>query len=141
MNYMLPSYYIHLDSLPLSANGKLDINSLPDCLSLSSNNSRSIARSEIVHDLRSIVYKIVCNCIKANELNTDENIFDKGADSLSLFDLVASLSSVGLFIDIQSILDHPSVNGIISTLQNKFSKPIFTATPNKKYDFLLKKGF
>lgn len=138
MNYMLPSYYIHLDSLPLSANGKLDINSLPDCLSLSSNNSRSIARSEIVHDLHSIVYQIVCNCIKVNELNTDENIFDKGADSLSLFDLVASLSSVGLFIDIQSILDHPSVNGIISTLQNKFSKPIFTATPNQKYDFLLK---
>ena len=77
--YMIPSYYVHIDSVPLLPNGKLDRKALPEP-KRAGNDSRYVAPSNAVE-------KSLCNAfakvLKLDRVGIHDDFYDMGGDSLA----------------------------------------------------------
>ena len=83
--YMVPSHFVFLDRLPLTANGKIDRNALPAAVSPSghSESARSNGegpRNEIEH----IIAKVWADALGVAHVDRNVNIFDLGVTSLMM---------------------------------------------------------
>lgn len=112
--YMVPSLYVSLEAVPRTPNGKLDRRRLPspDHLSLrdgrehvAPRNSREQALAEICADV-----------LKLERVGVDDNLFDLGADSIHLFQIVARANETGLSLTPKQVLSGRTVSAICADL-------------------------
>ncbi|BDI15507.1 hypothetical protein ANSO36C_13090 [Nostoc cf. commune SO-36] len=102
-NYMMPSAFVMLESLPLNANGKVDRNKLPAP-------SRERPQLEQAYispqtELERLLASILSELLKIDRVGIDDNFFDLGATSISILqvavrvqqELSIELSAVKLF--------------------------------------------
>jgi amino acid adenylation domain-containing protein len=102
-NYMMPSAFVMLESLPLTANGKVDRHKLPAP-------SRERPQLEQAYispqtDLERLLVGILSELLKIDRVGIDDNFFDLGASSISILqvavrvqqELNIELSAVKLF--------------------------------------------
>ncbi|MEH2024335.1 non-ribosomal peptide synthetase [Nostoc sp.] len=102
-NYMVPSAFVILESLPLTANGKVDRHKLPAP-------SRERPQLEQAYispqsDLERLLAGILSELIKIDRVGIDDNFFDLGATSISILQVAVrvqqqlniELSAVKLF--------------------------------------------
>ncbi len=91
-DYEIPSYFIQLDKMPLSANGKVDIKSLP---SPEHNKlSTAIEYTPPKNDIEEKLVKIFANELGRNvkEIGVHDNFFDLGANSINLIRILNELN-------------------------------------------------
>ena len=119
--YMIPSAYVELKSLPLSANGKVDRNKLPAC---------DDGRAEIVRGFVSprtlseeMLATIWVQVFNIPRVGVYDSFFALGGHSLLAFQLVAKIREVfELDISLQTLFINPTIAGLataISELQGK----------------------
>jgi amino acid adenylation domain-containing protein len=89
--YMIPSTYIFLDNLPLTANGKIDRRSLPLPENIGSeiNSTDSIPLTQIEKRIASIWQDLLV----VRQVNVNSNFFELGANSLTATQLAARIRS------------------------------------------------
>lgn len=116
MSYMIPSYFIKVDSLPISLNGKIDRKNLPEFNVVHIHNEIINKPSNTIEER---VCQEICKLLKVSQIDTEENILELGMDSLTIMQLAAILDEKGLFIDIQKIIEYPTVKGISDIIQKK----------------------
>ena len=86
--YMVPVFYIGLDSMPLTSNGKIDRKALPGITGEDLIKKEYVApRNEIEEKLIRVVASIL-DC-KESEIGINDNFFDLGINSLSLIKIVS----------------------------------------------------
>lgn len=81
--YMVPSYFVKLDSMPYSINRKIDRKALPLPTARKSNNIDISNISDTENKLISLCKKILA----LEEITLDDNFFDLGGDSISAIHL------------------------------------------------------
>ena len=113
--YMIPSYFVRMDKLPLSDNGKIDRKKLPDpFLAVSIDEDYTEPRNDMERRIAGIWKK---------ELNTDKigvksNFFNIGGDSL----LAINVSlSIGSGVTISDIYSYPTIEELAKKIQDKKS--------------------
>ncbi|MGV0103650.1 Thioester reductase [Nostoc sp. DSM 114160] len=102
-NYMMPSAFVMLESLPLTANGKVDRHKLP----APSRERPQLEQAYIAAqtDLERLLAGILSELLKIDRVGIDDNFFDLGATSISILQVAArikqeldiELSAVKLF--------------------------------------------
>jgi hypothetical protein len=106
-DYMLPAYFVVLQSLPLSPNGKVDYRSLP-----SVHFSASVEpspRDEVENKLCEIFVKLP-GC---SEVGIEENFFRIGGHSLLAARAAARIGDAfGVNLDLSTFLESPTVIGL-----------------------------
>ena len=105
-DYMVPSEFIAIESVPLTANGKIDRAALP-----SSNGSR---HSEAYVGPRTAVeeelVKILAPLLKIERVGVNDNFFLLGGHSLLGTQLIARISETfGVDLTLLKLFDHPTV--------------------------------
>ena len=109
-DYMVPAYYIFIDELPKTENGKIDLKSLP-------HPDDSTVLKEVYVSARNNMEVKLVNIwaevlgLDAERLGVHDNFFEAGGDSLKVMALVKKLSS-SLELDIPpaKIFRYPSIN-------------------------------
>ncbi|BCJ94145.1 hypothetical protein acsn021_17140 [Anaerocolumna cellulosilytica] len=102
-SYMIPYYFSTLDKFPLTFNGKINVNKLPEPLMplKKLNINKSIKAHEI---LLNVVKDIV------NENSTlEDNFYALGGDSIKAIQLSSRLSEQGYELTVQDILSYPDL--------------------------------
>lgn len=91
-DYEIPSYFIQLDKLPLSANGKVDIKSLPG--PEYSKLPTAIAYAPPKNKKEEALVEIFANELhrSANEIGVHDNFFDLGANSIKLIKILHEIN-------------------------------------------------
>jgi acyl-CoA synthetase (AMP-forming)/AMP-acid ligase II/acyl carrier protein len=115
-DYMIPAVFVFLSSLPLTPNGKVDRNSLPE----PDANDPSV-RQQFVAPRTPTEDSLVSICAEVlhlDRVSADESLFDLGADSIHLFQIIARAARIGLKITPQQILRLRSVARIASELNS-----------------------
>ncbi|CAF1541999.1 unnamed protein product, partial [Adineta steineri] len=113
--YMIPSFFIILDELPLNQNGKIDRKLLPppQCSSMQLTNSLQLFLP--TNDIELTIHRIWCNIFKQNQISIDTNIFTIGGHSLLLMQLFHRykihfhLEQKQNTLSISNLFQHPTI--------------------------------
>ncbi|WP_461089341.1 amino acid adenylation domain-containing protein [Streptomyces incanus] len=105
--YMVPSAFVTLDVLPLTANGKLDRKALPapDFAAAAGGRAARTEREELLCGLFAEVLGLPA-------VGVDDGFFDLGGDSIVSIQLVARARRAGLLLTPRDIFEHKTVEAL-----------------------------
>ena len=106
-NYMLPAWFVPLEDLPLTANGKVDRKALPSLQELKQ--QRDAAPALPGNDMEERVAAAWKTVLGLDEVDINENLFSLGGDSIKAIQIAAQLHNNGLCLETQTILHFPTV--------------------------------
>jgi len=115
-DYMLPSVYVFLDSLPLTSNGKIDRRALPtpDQTRLDLEESFVAPRTQVEEGLA----KIWGEVLKLDRVGIYDNFFDLGGHSLKATQVMSRLREVfQVEMPLRNLFEHPTVAGLAESLE------------------------
>lgn len=118
--YMIPSFYIRLESFPLTVNGKIDKKRLPSPI-LNSNKGYTPPSS----NTEKILHRIWCELFNKDKISVTDNFFDLGGDSLTAIKLsVKVLENFNINISLENIFNNSTIETlskyIDSLIENRF---------------------
>lgn len=128
-NYMIPSYFMQLEKIPCTVNGKIDRKNLP-LPNINSEKNIISPRNSIDTYIVDLLTKI----LNISTISIDDNFFELGGDSLSAINLCTHVQSefnVQLFV--KDILEHPIVQEISDIISDNINiEKAGTITPVEK---------
>lgn len=109
-DYMIPAFFIKMDTFPLNTNGKIDRKALPQPLAQEmETGERLLPRTPTEH----AVAGIWCNVLKKDLFGVQDNFFMLGGHSLSASQVVARIrEELGVPLKLPSIFINPTVEGL-----------------------------
>lgn len=120
--YMLPSYYTFVDSIPLSLNGKVDKNKLPEPDFERSREYKEGEKLETKDMYEEQITEIWKDILGIQEVAINENFFDVGGTSMLLLQVFGGLNKI--YPDILKITDlfsNPTIQKLAYFIKNKKS--------------------
>lgn len=104
---MIPSHFVRLERLPLTANGKLDRRALPDPRSVRAPiDAPYRAPRNVVEESLAGIWR---QALGVERVGVDDNFFDLGGDSIIAIQIVARANAAGLRLAPSQLFQHPSV--------------------------------
>jgi len=103
-NYMIPSYFVFLDKIPLTPNGKVDRQSLPEPEVKGSREYRA-PKSKIEKLLAETWQEV----LEIDSVGIDDNFFEIGGDSIKAIQITTRLRKHQLKLDITDLFTHPFI--------------------------------
>jgi acyl carrier protein len=99
--YMIPSVFVFLAALPRTPNGKIDRKSLPapDADHLAARKAFVAPRTPRETQLAAIAGEV----LHLDRVNVEASLFDLGADSLHMFQIIARAGRAGIVITAQQV--------------------------------------
>nr|QLY89264.1 pseudodesmin synthetase [Pseudomonas sp.] len=111
--YMVPALFVHLDSLPLSPNGKLDRKALPapDLEALRVREYEApVGESEI------LLARIWAELLNLERVGRHDHFFELGGHSLLAVNLIARMRRAGLAADVRVLFGQPTLAALAAAV-------------------------
>ncbi|MDH1633652.1 non-ribosomal peptide synthetase, partial [Pseudomonas mosselii] len=108
--YMVPTLFIHLDSWPLTPNGKLDRKALPQPDVQARQYEAPEGQTEV------LLAEIWSQLLGVERVGRHDNFFELGGHSLLAVTLTARLRQAGLQVDVRTLFGQPSVAALAATM-------------------------
>ncbi len=106
-DYMVPSYFVHMESFPLTANGKIDKNALPDH-EISREDGHVAPRNEVETKLVAMWAKVLK--LEEDVIGVNNSFFEFGGDSLRMVFLANSINKAfEVKLSLKEIMANPTV--------------------------------
>jgi acyl carrier protein len=132
--YMLPSYFVLLDSLPLSPNGKIDQKSLPDVFSSQTRSSHTIVEPETDTEKQ---LALIWDHVLANKMiSINDDFFDIGGHSLLATQVMSRIrQQFDIELPLMEMFARPTINGLAEHIdQLRYSKQLMTESASSSDD-------
>ena len=113
-DYMIPSFFIPLDSLPLNRNGKIDRKALPepDEAGLTRDNEYVAPRN----DHERILCDIFQSILKLEQVGINDNFFHIGGDSIVSIQVVSRARDAGLVLQVRDIFSYQTIAELVANV-------------------------
>ncbi len=120
--YMVPSSFVLLDSFPLTANGKIDRNALPNPSAVE---AESGAASEPPrNELERMIAQAWKDALGVDSVGLNENFFDLGAHSLMVAEVHMQLQQLlGRELSLVDLFQFPTVTALANHLNGEEAVP------------------
>ncbi len=119
--YMLPQFFIKLEKIPYTPNGKIDKKALP----MPKIQKKHKEKLEIRNNIDKELMKIIGKMLNAENINLSDTILDLGGDSLTAITLSTKiLSKFNVEINIKDILSKYTIKDISKYIKENQSKNI-----------------
>ncbi|HET6221553.1 MAG TPA: non-ribosomal peptide synthetase, partial [Dongiaceae bacterium] len=106
-DYMVPTHWVVLDALPLTAAGKLDRNALPPPAQAPRPTEPPAERPAT--PLEAAISAVWAEVLGRNDFGAEDPLFSIGADSLHVFRIAARLQRQGIAVDARDLMKNPTV--------------------------------
>ena len=103
--YMVPQYFVKMEQLPHTPNGKVDRKALPD----PALEKEEIKIIEPRNEVEELLIKIIKQKLGTNEIGIDTNIFDIGADSLTIISIATELFRYNYNVKVSDIYKYQTI--------------------------------
>lgn len=125
-HYMIPSRIIHLPSLPLNPNGKVDRNALPDPATSSS--SRRADHVPPRSPMETTVATAWSKVLRRQDVSVLENLFESGGHSLSVLQIHQYLTqTLQVRFPAVKLYEHPTIESLANYLEAEVQPAPFEA--------------
>ncbi|QSI44922.1 non-ribosomal peptide synthetase [Bacillus altitudinis] len=135
--YMIPSYFIVLDAIPVTTNGKVDQKALPEPTDAVSSSHED---DQPVTETQQLIVTAFSEVLGVKRVGIHDSFFDLGGDSIMSIQAVAKLKEKGVRVDPKWIFMHPAPAQLAAYLDTvpETGEPVERAP--KDYAIELKKG-
>ena len=114
-NYMVPQYFVKIDKMPYTPNGKIDRKKLP---APTIKNSREIVSPRNSTDEK--IIDMLKSLLNIQEISIEDSFFDIGGDSLSAIELCSKIDTeFNVQLHIKDIFESPSIREISDLIISK----------------------
>ena len=120
-DYMVPSRWVALDALPLTAGGKLARNALPRPAERPRSAEPPAERIET--PLEATITAVWAEVLGRSDFGVEDPLFSVGADSLHVFRIAARLQRQGIAVDARDLMKNPTVAALARKVQDKSRGP------------------
>ena len=116
-DYMIPSYFIPLEKIPLTANGKVDRKALPGPGGKVDTGTVYIPpSSKIEEELLNIWQEV----LHVEKIGMDDNLFDLGGNSILLLKLHSKINEkYPSLVDVVDLFNHTTIGKLAEFIENK----------------------
>lgn len=132
-DYMVPSYFVRLDKIPLTANGKIDKKALPDPI-LEFGRDFTAPRNEIERELVRIWSEVLR--IGQDKIGIDTNFFDFGGHSLRAINVIEKIhKKLHVRVPLDKIFTLHTVRGLAKYIETAVAEEYTLIYPIEKREF------
>ncbi|MNO68080.1 Plipastatin synthase subunit C [compost metagenome] len=110
--YMIPSYLVSMDQLPVTTNGKLDRRMLP-LPEVNSTQEYVAPRNELEETLVHIFSEV----LGLERIGIDDNFFEMGGDSIKAIRIISKVREHGFELDIRTLVQERDIRNISSKVE------------------------
>ncbi|HEX9060582.1 MAG TPA: non-ribosomal peptide synthetase [Clostridia bacterium] len=114
--YMVPSYLIQIESIPLNSNGKVDRENLPDISSSALSCEKEFVEPR--NNIEKTLADIWKNVLGIDRVSIFDNFFDIGGDSLKGMKMAAEASQNNIDITFSDLVKYKTISQITKNLNN-----------------------
>ncbi|MGE5474548.1 MAG: amino acid adenylation domain-containing protein [Ignavibacteriales bacterium] len=134
-DYMIPAYFMRIDSLPLTPNGKVNRNMLPDP---DGNNELTVEYVPPSNPIEEWLVKTWEKILDIKRAGINDNFFDFGGDSLDASILITDISKeYGVDISYAEMIKIPTIKQLANYIRE--NKGLLTSSSDKNL-FLFRKS-
>ncbi|NOQ24319.1 MAG: amino acid adenylation domain-containing protein, partial [Bacteroidales bacterium] len=113
-DYMVPSYFVQLDELPLTSNGKVNRKALPSPEIKAGDNYVAPKTKE-----ESILVDVWSKVLGVEGIGITDNFFSLGGDSIKTIQIQARLNTAGFKISVKDIFLNPIISDLATKMIHK----------------------
>lgn len=98
-DYMVPAYFMKLDEIPLTLNGKVDRKKLPEI--------KMVASKEYVapqSEEEKVLIKIVQEVLNVDQIGVEDSFFELGGNSMKATLLATKIKKVGYYLNVKDVM-------------------------------------
>ncbi|GGX32239.1 non-ribosomal peptide synthetase [Streptomyces chartreusis] len=106
VEYMVPAHIVVMNEFPLTANGKLDRNALPEPTTDTGGLTRPTT------EIERAVCAAVAAVLRLEEVGVDQDFFQLGGDSILAISLLSALRDAGLYVTARQIFTNSTVGAL-----------------------------
>ncbi len=105
--YMLPSHFVQVDQFPLTPNGKVDRNALPDP------SAQAIAQHELPDgDVATFLYEVWSGVLQRTDIRASDNFFQLGGNSILLIQVLNQINTRYAFVAINDLFIYTTISDL-----------------------------
>ncbi|HLP45065.1 MAG TPA: condensation domain-containing protein, partial [Candidatus Kapabacteria bacterium] len=141
-DYMIPSYFVQLEKIPLTSNGKIDRNRLPEPGLHCTNKSYASPENEMQKKLAGIWQEVLLGNEVHNKktaISIDDNFFELGGHSLNATVIMAKIHKIfNVKVPLVEMFRHPTIRELAKIIEksNKEKYAEIEAVEKKEYYLL-----
>lgn len=129
--YMIPSFYMELENIPLNPNGKLDRKRLPAPLEKHLIVSTDFAKP--TNNIEERVLSIWQVQLKVKQIGIHDNFFELGGHSLMAVQIIATINKEFITsLSVKALFDNPTISGISEVLLHQKEQVVSIPTISKQ---------
>lgn len=132
-SYMVPAYFMELEKLPMTINGKVDKKALPEP------DVEGFIQAQYEEPRNSIdecLVKIWCEVLGLKKVGIKDNFFDIGGHSLKAMTLIGKINKqFKVEIPLKLLFSQPTVEGISNYISRTTDKNYLTITSCEKQEY------
>ncbi|CAH1195716.1 Surfactin synthase subunit 1 [Paenibacillus plantiphilus] len=113
--YMVPSYFIRIEEIPLTPNGKVNRAALPD-IPLEAGTAGEI-EINYENETERHVFETLREVLRIERIGRHHNFYQLGGDSIKAIQVAAKLSGLGLKVRVKDILSIPVLEELAAAVQ------------------------
>ncbi|WP_051541300.1 condensation domain-containing protein [Caldalkalibacillus mannanilyticus] len=113
-DYMVPSYYIQMESLPLNHNGKIDLAKLPTPSGKMDTGKSYVAPASEMEEALAQVWQEV---LGVDQVSMDDHYFDLGGDSIKALQIVSRLHKKNIKLDLKALFKYPVLRELSAQIE------------------------
>lgn len=105
-DYMIPSYFVYLDKIPLTSNGKVDMQALPRPESVIDTEEEYVGpRDEVEEMIREVCLQV----LGVDRMGIHDNFFKLGGDSIKVIQITARLLKYNIKVETKDLFKYPTI--------------------------------
>ncbi|MBT8401507.1 MAG: AMP-binding protein, partial [Rhodothermia bacterium] len=115
-DYMVPQHFVRIDRMPVTPNGKVDLEALP---APSRSRARGTAHMENpVGPIEKSIAEVWADVLRLDSVGATENFFDLGGDSILAIQISARASSKGIRIPPNAVFKHQTIRALAASVDD-----------------------
>ncbi len=132
-DYMIPSYFVQLERMPLTFNGKIDRRALPDPGKVAEGKKHNPPRDKLEAKLVEIFSRVL---EIQGAISIDDNFFELGGHSLKAIMLLSKIhKELDIRIPLTEIFKKPTIRGLGKYIKRAESEKYYSIRPIEKKNY------